>query len=79
MGTSHRLPKLVSRKQLINQVTNNHIAQEMLRAVSILGSPQGTNSNIGGRLVSQLDVHDQLTRTSPAVQFACLRGTFCKL
>jgi hypothetical protein len=70
MGTSHRLPKPVSRKQLINRVTNNVIAQEMLRAVSTLGSPQVTNRNIGGGRVSQLDVHDLLTRTSPAVQFS---------
>jgi hypothetical protein len=52
MGTSHRLPKPVSRKQLINRVTNNRNSTGMLRAVSILGWPQGTNRNIGGRRVS---------------------------
>jgi hypothetical protein len=30
------------------------------------------NRNIGGRRVSQLDVNDRLTRTSPALQFAFL-------
>jgi hypothetical protein len=78
MGTSHRLPKLVSKKQLDNRVINNVIAQEMLRAFSILDSPQQANRNIGGRGVSQLDIDDRLTRTSPAAQFACSRGTFCK-
>jgi hypothetical protein len=55
MGTSHRLPKPVSRKQLINRVTNNRIAQELFRAVSILGSPQETNRYIGARRVSDSD------------------------
>jgi hypothetical protein len=39
----------------------------MLRAVSILGSPQVTNRNVGGTWVSQQDASDRLARTFPAV------------
>jgi hypothetical protein len=37
--------KLVSSKQLINRVANNRMAQELLRAVSILSSPQDINKD----------------------------------
>jgi hypothetical protein len=43
-----------------------------------IGFASETNRNISERRVSQLDVHDQLTRTSPAVEFACSRNTFFK-
>jgi hypothetical protein len=65
MGTSHRLPKPASRKQLINRVTNNHKSTGIVTSHFYIGFASETNRNIGGRRVSQLDVYDQLTHTSP--------------
>jgi hypothetical protein len=67
MGTSHRLPKPVSRKHLDNRVANNRNSTGNVTSRFYIWFASETNRNICGRRVSQLDVHDWLTRTSSAV------------
>jgi hypothetical protein len=54
----------------------------LLRAVFSLGSAsrqlRRRRRSIQFSSVSHEDTSDQITRTVPAVQFACSRGTFCK-
>jgi hypothetical protein len=62
-GTSHRLPKLVSRKQLDNRVTNNRNSTGIVTSRFYIWSALTHNRNIRRRRFSQLDTSDRLTRT----------------
>jgi hypothetical protein len=69
MGTSHRLPKPVSWKQLDNRVTNNRNSTGNVTSRFYIGvaSRQQQKYPICRRHFGQLDVYDRLTPTSPAV------------
>jgi hypothetical protein len=64
MGTSHRLPKPVSGKQLINRVTNNRNSTGNVTSRFYIGFASRDQEKYR-RKTSQSDVHDRLTRTSP--------------
>jgi hypothetical protein len=74
MGTSHRLPKSVSKQQSDKQnFHGNQLSQQYTNCWERclhLGPPQDINIDI-----RDLDASNKLARTVPAVQFA---GTFCK-